>query len=145
MLGHVIDNLLNGYVDIIFNYPLVYVSNDALNDAELLEQLATGVEHFLWDYVLLTVHPQVGEALLSGVQDFSEVAQRTLLVENFVGFRKLLSVVPGGAASLVDLAEPFHLVKEPFASSLTVLWVKIVLFIWPLLQMIAHHNCVFEQ
>ena len=47
MLGHVIHNLLNGYVDIIFNYPLVYISNDALNDAELLEQLATGVEHFL--------------------------------------------------------------------------------------------------
>jgi hypothetical protein len=121
MLSHVINDLLNGYVDIIFNYPLIYVSNDALYDAELLEQLAPGIEHFLREHVLLPVHPQIGEALLSGIQDFSEVAQRTLLVENFIGFRKLLSVVPGGAASLVDLAEPFHLVKEPFAGSLTVL------------------------
>ena len=121
MLSHVINDLLNGYVDIIFNYSLVYVSNDALNDSELLEQLATGIQHFLREDVLLTVHPQIGEALLSGVQDFSEVAQRSLLVEDFIGFRKLLSVVPGGATGLVDLAEPFHLVKEPFASSLTVL------------------------
>ncbi len=123
MLSHVINDLLNGYVDIIFNYSLVYVSNDALNDAELLEQLATGIQHFLWEDVLLSVHPQIGEALLSGVQDFSEVAQRTLLVEDFIGFWKLLSVVPGGAAGFVDLAKPFNLVKEPFASSLTVLWV----------------------
>lgn len=41
MLGHVIYNLLNGYVDIIFNYSLIDVSNHALNDAELLEQLTT--------------------------------------------------------------------------------------------------------
>ncbi len=121
MLSHVINDLLNGYVDIIFNYSLVYVSNDALNDAELLEQLATGIQHFLREDVLLSVHPQIGEALLSGIQDFSEVAQRTLLVEDLISFRKLLSVVPGGATGLVDLAEPFNLVKEPFASSLTVL------------------------
>jgi hypothetical protein len=43
MLSHVINDLLNGYVDIIFNYSLVYVSNNTLNDAELLEQLATGI------------------------------------------------------------------------------------------------------
>lgn len=121
MLGHIINNLLNGYVDIIFNYPLIYVSNDALYDAELLEQLAPGIEHFLREYVLLSVHPQIGEALLSGIQDFSEVAQRTLFIEDFIGFRKLLSVVSRGAARFVNLAEPFNLVKEPFASSLTVL------------------------
>jgi hypothetical protein len=145
MLGHVVNDFLNRYVDIVFYDALVNIPNDALDDAELLKQLAARVQNLLREHVLFAVDPQVRESLLSGVEDFSEVAQRTLLVENFVGFRKLLSVVPGGAASLVDLAEPFHLVKEPFASSLTVLRVKIVLFIWPLLQMIAHHNCVFEQ
>ena len=121
MLGHIINNLLNGYVDIIFNYSLIYVSNDALYYAELLEQLAARIEHLLREHVLLPVHPQIGEALLSGVQDFSEVAQCALFVEDFIGFRKLLSVVSRGAGGFVNLAEPFDLVKEPFAGSLTVL------------------------
>lgn len=121
MLSHVINDFLNGYVDIIFNYSLIDVSNDTLNDAELLEQLTTGIEHFLGENVLLSIYPQIGEAFLSRIQDFSEIAQCTLFVENLVRFRKLLSVVPWGAASLINLAKPFNLVKEPFASSLTVL------------------------
>jgi len=121
MLSHILNNLLNGYVDIIFNYPLVYVPDHALNDAELLEQLPPRVQHLLREDILLPVHPQVGEALLRRVQDLSQVAQSALLVEHLVGLRKLLSVVARGATGLIDFAEPFNLVKEPFASSLTVL------------------------
>ena len=65
MLSHVINDFLNGYVDIIFNYSLIDVSNDTLNDAELLEQLTTGIEHFLGENVLLSIYPQIGEAFLS--------------------------------------------------------------------------------
>jgi len=80
MLGHVVNDFLNRYVDIVFYDALVNIPNDALNDAELLKQLATRIQNLLREHVLLTVDPEVRESLLSGVEDFGEVAQCALLV-----------------------------------------------------------------
>jgi hypothetical protein len=55
MLGHIVNNLLNGYVDIIFDYSLIYISNDALNYTELLKQLTTGIENLLRENILFSV------------------------------------------------------------------------------------------
>ena len=49
------------------------------------------------------------------------------------------------AISLEHLAKPFHLIQEPFACSLAVLRVEVVFFIGPLLEVVAHHDCVFKQ
>ena len=70
MLGHVVNDFLNRYVDIVFYDALVNIPNDALNDAELLKQLATRIQNLLREHVLLTVDPEVRESLLSGVEDF---------------------------------------------------------------------------
>jgi len=145
MLGHVVNDFLNRYVDIVFYDALVNIPNDALDDAELLKQLATSVQNLLREHVLFTVDPEVRESLLSGVEDFSEVAQCTLFVEYFVSFGELFTVVPRGATGLVDLAESFNLIKEPLTCSLTVLRIQVVLLIWPLLQMVAHHDRVFQE
>jgi hypothetical protein len=70
MLGHVVNDFLNRYVDIVFYDALVNIPNDALNDAELLKQLAARIQNLLREHVLLTVDPKIRESLLSGVEDF---------------------------------------------------------------------------
>lgn len=80
MLSHVINNLLNRYVDIVFDNSLVYISNYALYDTELLKQLPTRIQHLLREYILFTIYPKIGKALLSRVEYFGEIAQRSLLV-----------------------------------------------------------------
>ena len=70
MLGHVVNDFLNRYVDIVFYDTLVNIPNDALNDAELLKQLATRIQNLLREHVLLTVDPEIRESLLSRVENF---------------------------------------------------------------------------
>jgi len=82
---------------------------------------------------------------LGGIEDLSEVAEGALLVEDFVGFRKLLAIVTWGATCLIDFTKSLHLVQEPLASSLAVLGVKVVFLVRSLLEVIAHHHGVFEE
>ena len=145
MLSHIINDFLNGNVDIVFDDSLVYISNHALNDSELLEQFAARIQDLLGENVLLTVDPEVGEPLLSGVEDLSEVAQRALLVENLVAFGELLSLVSGGTDRLVDFTKPFDLIQETFARTLAIFRVQVIFFIGSLFQVVTHHHCVFEE
>jgi|LauGreDrversion4_2_1035121.scaffolds.fasta_scaffold380157_1 hypothetical protein len=121
MLGHIVNNLLNGYVDIIFDYSLIYISNDALNYTELLKQLTTGIENLLRENILFTVHPQIWKSLLGRIENLSQVAQSAFFVKNFVRFGELFTIVSRSATCFVDFAKPFDLIEEPFAGSLTVL------------------------
>ena len=121
MLGHIVNNLLNGYVDIIFDYSLIYMSNDALNYTELLKQLTTGIENLLREDILFTVHPQIWKSLLGRIENLSQVAQSAFFVKNFVRFGELFTIVSRSATCFVDFAKPFDLIEEPFAGSLTVL------------------------
>lgn len=47
MLAHVLNDVLYGDIDCVFNDSLVKIANDVLNDAELLEELAAGVQHLV--------------------------------------------------------------------------------------------------
>lgn len=120
MLGHVVDDLLDGDVDRVLDDSFIDVSDDALDHAELLEQLAPCVQHFLGEDVLLAVDPEVGEAFLGRVQDLREVAEAAFLVEHFVGFGELLPVTAVGAVGLEDFAETLHLVQEALAGALAI-------------------------
>ncbi len=64
LLCHVIDDLLNRNVDIVLYDSLVDVSNNALNDSELLKKLAACIQNLLRKNVFLPVDPQIGEPLL---------------------------------------------------------------------------------
>lgn len=121
MFGHIIDYLLNSYIYIVFYDAFVDVANNRLDYTELLEKFSSCVEHLLTEYILLAIHPQIGETFLSGVENLSKVAEGTLFVQDFVGFGKLISVVSWGAVAFIDFTKAFHLVKEPFAGSLSVL------------------------
>lgn len=57
VLGHIIDDLLHGYIHVVFDDSLIYASNDSLDYSELLEQFASGVEDLLRENVLLAVDP----------------------------------------------------------------------------------------
>ena len=64
MLGHVLHDALHRDIDRVLDDALVEVADHVLYDTELLEELASGVEHFMREYILLAVDPEVGEALL---------------------------------------------------------------------------------
>lgn len=143
MFRHVINNLLYSHIHIVFYDSLIYVSNHTLNYSELLEKFSAGIQDFLRENVLLSINPEVGEPLLCGIKDLREVAEGAFLVEYFVSFRKLFSIVSWGAACFVNLAQAFHLVQEPLASSLAILRVKVVFLVGPLFEVVAHHHSVF--
>lgn len=137
--------MLHSNVDRILNDPLVEVSNDALDDAELLEKLAASVEYLVGEDVLLAVDPEIGEAFLGGVEDLGQIAEAALLVKDFVCLRELFTVGSWCAVCLENFAKTLDLVQETLAGSLAILRVEVVLLISSLLQVIAHHNGVFEQ
>lgn len=104
MFSHVIDDFLNGYIHIVFNDSLVNISNYTLDDAELLEKLATCVQNFLRKNVFFSIDPKIREAFLSGIENFSEIAKCSLLIKNFVSLRKLFTVIAWSTTSFVDFA-----------------------------------------
>ena len=91
------------------------------------------VKHFVAENILLSVNPEVGESFLSGVQDFCQITEAAFLVKHLVGLGELLTVVPGCAICLEVLAKSLDLIQKPFAGSLTILRVKVVLLVCPLL------------
>lgn len=110
MFGHVVNNLLYRNVDIILYDSLINVPNHALDDTELLEQFATGIQNFLGENVFFSVYPKVGKSFLRWVKDLGQIAECSFLVQNFVSLRELLSIVARGTAGLVYFAEAFHLI-----------------------------------
>ena len=145
VLGHILDHVLHRDVCGVLNYALIQVTNDVLNDAELLEELAPGVQHLVRENILLSVDPQVGEAFLGRVEDLCQVAKTAFLVEHFVGLGELFAVGARCAVSLEHLAEALNLIEESLACALAILAVEVVLFVRTLLQVIAHHHCVLEE
>ena len=95
--------------------------------------------------IFLSIDPQVRESFLCRVEDLCKVAQTSLLVENFVGFAKLLAVGPGCTVCLENLTQSLDLVEEALASSLAIFRVQVVFFIGSLLEVVAHHNGVLKK
>jgi hypothetical protein len=80
VFGHTIYNFLYSYIHVILNYALINVSNDRLDNAELLEELSASVQYFLGKDILLSIDPEVREALLSRVKNLGKIAKSTLLI-----------------------------------------------------------------
>jgi hypothetical protein len=74
VLSHLIKNILNCDVD-LFHYSFVDISNDLLDNFELLEQLAPGLQDILREHILLAIHPKVRESFLRGVKNLREIAK----------------------------------------------------------------------
>jgi hypothetical protein len=53
----------------VLNYPFVKAPDDVLNQTKLLKELCACLENFLTENILLSVHPEVWEALLGRVQN----------------------------------------------------------------------------
>ena len=93
MLSHVLNYLLNCDVHRVFYNSLIQVPNDVLYYTELLEELTASVKHFMGKDIFFAIDPQVRKTFLCRVQDLSQVAQTTFLVQHFVGLRELFTVV----------------------------------------------------
>ena len=137
--------MLHGNVDGVFDDALVQIANDVLNDAELLEQFSAGIENFMREDVLLSINPQIGEAFLCGVKNLREIAKTSFFVKDFICLAKLLSVGASCAVRLENFTKTLDLVEEALASPLAIFGVKVVFFIGPLLEMVAHHNRVLQK
>ena len=61
-------------IDLIHD-TIIDVSDDGLDDLELLEEFAAGVQNVLREDVLFAVDPEVREALLRRVKYLRQVAQ----------------------------------------------------------------------
>ena len=144
VLPHLIEHILHRDVHLLHD-PLVDVSYYLLNDFKLLEQFTTGLQHILGKDVLLAVDPEVRESFLGGVEDLRQVAKGALLVKDLVRLGELLTVLPGGADCLEAFAEALDLVQETLAGPLSVLRVEIILLVRPLLQVVTHHDGVFQK
>lgn len=129
---HVFKDFLHCDVD-FFHDTFVDISDDLLNQLELLKQFATCIEHIFRKYIFLSVHPKIRKTFLCRIKDFCKVAKTSLLVKDFIRFRKLLSIFAGGADRFETLAKPFDLVQKPFARSLSILTIQIILLILSLL------------
>ena len=64
VLAHVLEDILNGYVDFLHN-SFVNVSDYLLDHFELLEKFPSSLKNILGENVLFTVYPQVWESFLS--------------------------------------------------------------------------------
>jgi hypothetical protein len=57
VFGHVIDNLLHSDINVILDDAFIDAPDDPLDDPELLEQFAPGVQYLLRENILLAVDP----------------------------------------------------------------------------------------
>ena len=133
VLAHVLNDVLHCDVHSVLNYALVQVANDALDYAELLEKFAASIKDFVREDVLLAIDPKIREALLGRVENLGEVAETALLVEDFVGLRELFTVGASGTVGFKNFTQPFNLVEEALACSLSIFRVEVVFFIGTLL------------
>jgi hypothetical protein len=78
--------ILRRQVDAILNDAIVHLANEVLDETKLLKKLSPGLQNLWTEDVLLTVDPKVRKAFLGRVQNLSEIAQRPLFIEHFVGF-----------------------------------------------------------
>ena len=110
VLRHLINYVKNGDVYGILDDTLVETAYDVLDHSELLKQFSTGVEDLMTENVLFTVYPQIREPFLGGVQNLSQIAQTTLLIEHLVCLAELVAVVASGTVCLENFAESLYLV-----------------------------------
>lgn len=96
------------------------------------------------EYVLLSVNPQVWEAFLCRIENFCEVAEGPLFVQHLVCLGKLVSVGSLATRGLKHLTQALNLVQKALARSLPILAVQVILVVSTLLQMVTHHDRVFE-
>ena len=120
VLSHLIQYVLHCDV-YLFHDSFVDISYYLLNNFELLEKFAAGLQHILREYVLFTIHPKVRESFLRRVQNLCQVAKGSLLVQYLVSLGELLTVFPRGTYSLEAFAKSFDLVQETLACALSVL------------------------
>ena len=64
VLGHIVYYFLDCHINIIFDYTFIDVADHTLDNAELLEQLATCIKNLLRENIFFTIYPKVGEAFL---------------------------------------------------------------------------------
>jgi hypothetical protein len=110
MFCHFFHNIYDGELIIVFYDPFVQGSDHILDDSKLVEKFTTSIQHLVRENVLFSVHPKVGESFLSRVENFSQVAKCSFLVENFVSFTELVSVVSSLEISLEYFAQSLNLI-----------------------------------
>ena len=93
MLSHVLNYLLNCDIHCVFYNSLIEVPDYVLYYAELLEELAACIEHFMGEDIFLSIDPQVRESFLCRVEDLCKVAQTSLFIQYLVRLRELFTVV----------------------------------------------------
>lgn len=71
--------------------------------------------------IFFAINPEVREAFLSGVKNLSKITEASFLIENFVSFAKLLSVVSWCTICFKNFAKSLDLVQKAFTRTLTVL------------------------
>ena len=101
------------------------------SNEKLIQMLAT-FDHFFRKNVFLSIDPEVWEAFLCAVQDFSKVADVfvfALLVKNFVGIAELLTVLPVGCRYLKDGDKPFDTAQERFTGLLAVFRLEVIFLV----------------
>ena len=72
IFAHLVEHILNRDV-YFFHYAFVDVPYYLLDDFELLEQFATGLQNILGEHVFFAIYPKVGKALLSRVEDLRQI------------------------------------------------------------------------
>ena len=84
------------------------VSSDV---AKSQKQVSSVVQHVFREHILLSIDPQEGKALLGAVENLWEEATLLLgllLVEHFIGLRKLQSVVFATRDNIQDVVKPLY-------------------------------------
>jgi hypothetical protein len=84
------------------------VSSDV---AKSQKQVPAVVQHVFREHILLSIDPQEGKALLGAVENLWEEATLLLgllLVEHFIGFRKLQSVVFAARDNIQDVVKSLY-------------------------------------
>ena len=79
--------------------------------AKSQKQIPSIVQHVFREHVLLPVDPQEGKTLLGAVENLWEEATLLLgllLIEHFVGFRKLQSVVFAARDNIQDVVKSLY-------------------------------------
>jgi hypothetical protein len=99
----------------------------------------------LRENVFLSIHPQIGESLLGGVKDLSEITERSFVVQHLVCLGELIAILPAGTLSLEGFTESFYFLEELLASSLALVGIEVVPLIMSLLEMVTHHDSIFQE
>ena len=85
------------------------------NLTKVVEKIPSSLYDLFREHIFFSVDPEVREGLLGRVQDLSQIAQLSFLVEHFVGVTEFLSILSILTFGFDTLAELFDMGKELFA------------------------------